>query len=86
MAPVPVDYSVKTQASGANSQLMKNPLEPSGALDHFEYFDSTPVIGREYPTLNVVELMESPDADELLKELAYISMFPCSIRHTCAQC
>ncbi|CAG5188951.1 uncharacterized protein ALTATR162_LOCUS12065 [Alternaria atra] len=51
---------------------MKNPLEPSGVLDHFEYFDSTPVIGREYPTLNVVELMENPNADELLRELVYI--------------
>jgi hypothetical protein len=62
---------------------MKNPLEPSGVLDHFEYFDSTPVIGREYPTLNVVELMENPNADELLRELVYISMFRCSIGHTC---
>ncbi|KAL1792996.1 hypothetical protein ACET3X_007978 [Alternaria dauci] len=71
MAPVPVDYPINTP-SGVKSQLMNNPLEPSGALDRFEHTDLTPVIGREYPTLNVVELMESPNADELLKELAYI--------------
>lgn len=70
---VPVNYSINTH--GVKSQLMKKPLETSGALDHFECFDVTPVIGREYPTLNVVELMESPNANELLKELAYISMF-----------
>ena len=48
----------------------------------FEYFDLTPVIGREYPTLNAVEFMESPNADELIKELAYISMLRSSIGRT----
>lgn len=79
MAPSAVDYSTNTQVPGVKSQLMKSPIEPSGALDHFRYFNVTPVIGREYPTLNVVELIESPNADELIKELACISMVQHSI-------
>ncbi|KAG9188898.1 hypothetical protein G6011_07603 [Alternaria panax] len=72
MAPIPIDYSTNTGASGVKSLLMKKPLAPSGALNEFEHFDLTPVIGREYPGLNVVDLMESPHANELLRELAYI--------------
>ncbi|KAK5685246.1 hypothetical protein LTS10_003323 [Elasticomyces elasticus] len=47
------------------------PLKSNGALDHLESFDITPVIGREFPTTNLVELINSPNADELLRELAY---------------
>ncbi|KAK4896216.1 hypothetical protein LTR27_005737 [Elasticomyces elasticus] len=47
------------------------PLKPNGALDHLESFDITPVIGREFPTTNLVDLINSPNADELLRELAY---------------
>ncbi|KAK5678394.1 hypothetical protein LTR17_027650 [Elasticomyces elasticus] len=47
------------------------PLKSNGALDHLESLDITPVIGREFPTTNLVELINSPNADELLRELAY---------------
>jgi len=73
MAPSAVDHPINVQVPGVKSQLKTSPLEASGALDHFKHTDLTPVIGREYPTLNVVELMESPNADELIKELAYTS-------------
>ncbi|KAK1997947.1 TfdA family taurine catabolism dioxygenase TauD [Colletotrichum falcatum] len=48
----------------------REPLKPSGALDRFEHFDVTPVIGREYPTLDLKELMRAPDSDELMRDLA----------------
>ncbi|KAK4135055.1 TauD-domain-containing protein [Trichocladium antarcticum] len=48
----------------------REPLELSGALDQFEHFDVTPVIGREYVNVNVVELLEAPNSDELLRDLA----------------
>lgn len=73
MAPALVDQSINVQVPAVKSQLKKKPLTATGALDQFKHIDLTPVIGREYPTLNVVELMESPNADELIKELAYTS-------------
>ncbi|KAK0629262.1 hypothetical protein B0T17DRAFT_589129 [Bombardia bombarda] len=48
----------------------KEPLKLSGALDHFESFDVTPVIGREFPKVDVVELLSAPNSDELLRDLA----------------
>ncbi|KAJ5894190.1 hypothetical protein N7495_005881 [Penicillium taxi] len=50
------------------------PLKPSGALDKFDYEETTPVIGREFPTVNIVDdLLSAPNADELLRELAITS-------------
>ncbi|KAB5576212.1 hypothetical protein GE09DRAFT_1094991 [Coniochaeta sp. 2T2.1] len=48
----------------------KEPLKLSGALDHLEAFDVTPVIGREYVNANLVELLEAPNSDELIRDLA----------------
>jgi hypothetical protein len=50
------------------------PLQSSGALDKFVYEDITPVIGREFPHLNVVDdLLNSPNSDALLRDLAIAS-------------
>lgn len=55
------------------------PLSVSGALDKFQFEEATPVIGREYPTVNIVDdLINAPNADELLRDLAITSMFPLS--------
>lgn len=51
----------------------KEPLKLSGALDHFEHFDVTPIIGREYPTVDLKELLRAPNSDELLRDLAITS-------------
>ncbi|KAF7192442.1 Alpha-ketoglutarate-dependent taurine dioxygenase, partial [Pseudocercospora fuligena] len=48
------------------------PIKPTGALNHIEQFDLTPVIGREFPTANLVDILNAPNADELLSELAYL--------------
>lgn len=51
------------------------PLKKSGALDFaFQFEEVTPAIGREYPTANIVEdLLNSANADELLRDLAITS-------------
>jgi hypothetical protein len=50
------------------------PLRPSGKLDEFQWEDATPVIGREYPTVNIVDdLINASNADELLRDLAITS-------------
>ncbi|KAF5023624.1 hypothetical protein F66182_4326 [Fusarium sp. NRRL 66182] len=46
------------------------PLKLSGALDDYEQFDVTPAIGREFPKANIVDWLNAPNADELIRDLA----------------
>ncbi|GIK04993.1 hypothetical protein Aspvir_009092 [Aspergillus viridinutans] len=46
------------------------PLEYSGSLDSFSHLDLTPVIGREYTGLQVVDILSSPERDRLIRDLA----------------
>jgi hypothetical protein len=56
------------------SQAYREPLKKSGALDKYEYEDTTPIIGREFINVNIVDdLLNSPGADALLKDLAITS-------------
>jgi hypothetical protein len=57
------------------TQARAAPLTKTGALDgKFKFEDTTPVIGREYPEVNIVEdLLGAPDADELIRDLAITS-------------
>lgn len=52
------------------------PLKLSGILDQYEHFDVTPIIGREFPKANLVEWLNAPNADELIRDLAITSSFP----------
>jgi hypothetical protein len=52
----------------------KEPLKLAGALAHLEHFDVTPVIGREYVNVDLVELLRAPNSDELLRDLAITSL------------
>ena len=53
---------------------VKKPLKLNGVLDEFMQFDVTPMIGKEFPTANLVQWMRAPNSDELLKDLAITSM------------
>lgn len=56
------------------SQASRKPIQPTGALKHFEHEDLTPAIGRQYHHVNIVEdLMNAENADERLRELAFTS-------------
>lgn len=50
-------------------------LEKNGSLDSSCPFDDvTPIIGREYPTTNIVnDILKAPHADDLIKDLAITS-------------
>ena len=50
----------------------REPLKLKGVLDQYEHFDVTPTIGREYPSLNLKEVLEAPNSDEILRDLAII--------------
>jgi hypothetical protein len=65
--PPPDGYTTKTRNI--------EPLKKSGTLDATFAFDEvTPVIGREYPTANIVDdFLDAPNADELIRDLAITS-------------
>lgn len=60
----PVDIKTKT-VTGA-----RQPIRYSGSLNEYESIDVTPVIGTEYPKANLVDWINAPNADELLRDLA----------------
>lgn len=49
------------------------PLKLSGILDQFEYFDTTPIIGREFADVDLAEWLRAPNSDELLRDLSITS-------------
>lgn len=48
----------------------RQPLKLQGALDQYESFDVTPVIGKEFPTASLKQWLKAPSSDELLRDLA----------------
>lgn len=69
------DLKVKAQEFVAQQQtapakLVKSPMQLTGALDKFESFDVTPVIGKEFPKANLAQWLEAPNVDELIRDLA----------------
>lgn len=48
----------------------REPLQLSGALSAYESFDVTPIIGREFVSVDLVAWMRAPNSDELLRDLA----------------
>jgi hypothetical protein len=50
------------------------PLKLSGALEKVSYEDTTPLIGREFLDVNIVDdLLNASNADELIRDLAITS-------------
>jgi alpha-ketoglutarate-dependent taurine dioxygenase len=49
-------------------------LKSSGSLDLLQSIDITPVIGTEFPSAKLVDLINSPNSDQLLRDLAIKSM------------
>jgi hypothetical protein len=74
-AIVPVDSHPPPKDGSATSSRNTEPLKKSGALDAaFAFEDITPVIGREYPTAQIVEdILNAPNADDLLRDVAITS-------------
>ncbi|KAK1826802.1 hypothetical protein QBC39DRAFT_12311 [Podospora conica] len=65
--------SVPSAASDDLPPRLENHVEPlklSGALDQFNSFDVTPVIGREFSGVDLVKWLRAPNSDELLRDLA----------------
>ncbi|KAL1604824.1 hypothetical protein SLS60_004364 [Paraconiothyrium brasiliense] len=70
MAPGILEENASTQAPSDNAHATE-PIKPTGVLEKFDYEEVTPIIGREFPTLNIVDdLINAENSDELLRELA----------------
>lgn len=52
------------------------PLVYSGSLDSYTYQDVTPVIGREFQGLQVVDLLAAHNSDQMIRDLAVTSNPP----------
>lgn len=74
------DLKIKAQEfvapQAVTAKLVREPLKPNGALDEFESFDLTPVIGKEFPKANLAEWLNAPNADELIRDLAITGQPP----------
>ncbi|KKY33980.1 putative taurine dioxygenase family protein [Diaporthe ampelina] len=70
MAPVATsDLAVRPPP--ADKKSFPEPLKLSGVLDKFTTEDTTPVIGREFVNVNIVDdLLKAPNSDELLRDVA----------------
>ncbi|KAF3915626.1 hypothetical protein ABW21_db0208508 [Orbilia brochopaga] len=70
MAPTAVSSeNVKAVLTGQKTH--PEPIRVTGTLDKFKSEDITPVIGTEFPEVNIVnDLIDAPNADELLRDLA----------------
>jgi hypothetical protein len=51
-------------------KLRREPLKNSGSIDHLEYVDVTPTIGREYPTAKIKDILQASNAEQQLRDLA----------------
>lgn len=50
--------------------LKREPLKRGSSIDHLEYVDVSPIIGREYPTAKLKDILTAPNAEEQLRDLA----------------
>lgn len=75
MAPTAIETEVPIHTTTKGSSFPQ-PLKTSSSIDAYESFDVTPVIGREFPKANLVEWLNAPNADELIRDLAITSKTP----------
>lgn len=67
--------SLKGQSNNTEVNLINRPLALTGVLDQYESFELTPVIGKEFPTANLVDWLHAPNADQLIRDLAVTSTY-----------
>ena len=54
------------------TQLKYEPMKYGGSLDHLEYVEVTPIIGREYTKAKIKDILNADNAEEQLRDLAVI--------------
>jgi len=51
-------------------QLKFEPMKYGGSLDHLEYVEVTPIIGREYTKGKIKDILQADNAEEQIRDLA----------------
>lgn len=83
MAPS-VTANLSDQAPIGRAESKATPVYPrslrlNGSLDRFEYEEATPVIGREYFNVNIVDdIITAKNSEDLLRDLAITGNQPTS--------
>lgn len=54
------------------TELRFNPMKYGGSLDHLEYVEVTPIVGREYTKAKITGILNADNAEEQLRDLAVI--------------
>ena len=67
------DSNGNYHTNGTSKPFVRTPLQYSGSLDGFKWFDVTTIIGREYPDIQLTDLMKADNSDQLLRDLAITS-------------
>lgn len=78
MSPSAVEETIPINSKSQT----REPLKLSGALKDVEHFDVTPAIGREFPKANLVDWLNAPNSDELVRDLAITSKLTTHSSHT----
>ena len=65
-------HSVNGTNGNANgsTKLRNERLHGSGSIDHLEFVDVTPIIGREYMTAKIKDILNADNAEQQLRDLA----------------
>jgi hypothetical protein len=53
----------------------RSPLNLKGVLESYKHFDVTPIIGREYPDVQLTDWLNATNADDLIRDLAITSKY-----------
>jgi hypothetical protein len=59
----------------AQESNFQKPLKLKGALKPLKQFLVTPTVGTEFPEANLVQMLNAPNSDELLRDLAIMSKY-----------
>jgi hypothetical protein len=62
---------------------VSEPLVYSGSLDAYKHADATPTIGREISGVQIKNLLNSPDSDSLIRDLAITGKLPFIFFNSC---
>lgn len=69
-------HSLPDLESNTKTKSFPKPLSLSGALEKFQYEETTPSIGREFVGVNIVDdLLNADNADDVLRDLAITSEY-----------
>lgn len=84
MVPAAVSNTETLPSRSGKTKSYPKPLKSSGALAKFKWEDVTPVLGREFPTVNLVDdILHAANSDELVRDLAIDSALAPEVSKCC---